>query len=98
MSQDKLTTEIFALERKLSLLVRDHQTLLKEHERVVIENEELKGKLKERDEQLSSFRNQIKINKIAGNIDSNEESSEELKLKIDEYIKEIDKCIVHLSS
>lgn len=98
MSQDKLTTEIFALERKLNMLVSDHQSLQKEHAKVVEENEQLKTRLKDREQQVSSFREQININQIAGNLESEEESSEELKLKIDEYIKEIDKCIVHLSS
>ena len=98
MSQDKLITEVQTLERKLAMLVSEHQSLKKEHAKVLQENKQLKDQLHDRDEQVSSFRNQIKINKIADNIDSNEESTEELKLKIDEYIKEIDKCIVHLSS
>ncbi|MEL6534384.1 MAG: hypothetical protein AAFQ98_03175 [Bacteroidota bacterium] len=98
MSQDKLTTEVHALERKLALLVNDHQALKKEHAKALEENEQLKNRLQDREEQVSSFRNQIKINKIAGNIESDEESNEELKQKIDEYIKEIDKCILHLSS
>lgn len=98
MSQDKLTTEILALERRLAMLVKDHQSLQKDHARVVDENTQLKTQLKDREAQVSDFRDQISIHKIAGNIETNEESGEELKLKINEYIKEIDKCIVHLSS
>ena len=46
---------------------------------------------------LSSFQDQIKMNKIANNLAVNEEDSAQLKAQIDGYIREIDKCIAHLA-
>ena len=62
-----------------------------------VENQELKSNLRGRDEQLVNFRNQIKITKIVDNINPEDGSVSELKKKVDEYIREIDKCIAHLS-
>ena len=62
-----------------------------------VENQELKSNLRGRDEQLLNFRNQIKITKIVDNINPEDGSVSELKKKVDEYIREIDKCIAHLS-
>lgn len=97
MKQDQITSEILTLERKLSLLVGEHQKLKKAYEQSQAENMELRKLVKDKDDQLGDFRNELKINKIAGNINVAGESTEELKLKIDDYIKEIDKCILHLS-
>ncbi len=53
--------------------------------------------LRKRDEQLSNFKNQIKITKIVDYINPEDESISELKRKVEEYIREIDKCIAHVS-
>ena len=43
------------------------------------------------------FKNQDKIAKIVSSISAGDKSTTELKLKINEYIKEIEKCIAYLS-
>ncbi len=55
----------------------------------------LKADMKKRDDQLSHFKNQIKITKIVDHINPEDGSVSELKRKVDEYIREIDKCIAH---
>lgn len=99
MNQDKLTTELQSLERKILLLVKEHKSLKEENQFLKNENRQVKGVLHEKEEQINSFKNQIKITKIVNSIavDKDQESAAELKLKINEYIKEIDKCIAHLS-
>jgi hypothetical protein len=64
---------------------------------IKLENHELRTDLRKRDEQLSNFKNQIKITKIVDYINPEDESISELKRKVDEYIREIDKCIAHVS-
>ncbi|HNP18075.1 MAG TPA: hypothetical protein PKL31_06555 [Fulvivirga sp.] len=97
MSQDLLKSNLLTLERKLTLLLDKHKSIKEEVGLLKEENNELKQVLKQKAEQLSSFQNQIKISKIVGEIDSDGKDATELKRKIDDYIKEIDKCIVHLS-
>ncbi len=97
MDQELLKANLSGLERKLLILVNEHKTLQDEVKTLKTENAALKSALKSRDEQLSGFHNQLKITKIADNLYPEDGSVSELKKKVDEYIREIDKCIAHLS-
>jgi chromosome segregation ATPase len=97
MDQELLKTNLNGLERKLLVLVNEHKSLKEELKALKNENQELKSAIKTRDEQISSFHNQLKITKIVDNLHPEDGSVSELKKKVDEYIREIDKCIAHLS-
>lgn len=97
MDQDLLKSSLNGLERKILVLLNDHKTLKDEIRSLKLENHELRTDLRKRDEQLSNFKNQIKITKIVDNINPDTEGVAELKRKVDEYIREIDKCIAHVS-
>lgn len=99
MNQDKLSSELQALERKIHLLVKEHKSIKEENNFLKRENLEIKQVLHEKEDQINSFQNQIKISKIVDSIavENDQEGAAELKIKINEYIKEIDKCIAHLS-
>jgi len=97
MDQEILKTNLHGLERKILVLLNDHKSLKDEIRSLKLENHELKSSVRARDEQISNFKNQIKITKIVDYIDPEDGSNSELKKKVDEYIREIDKCIAHLS-
>jgi chromosome segregation ATPase len=97
MEQDILKTNLNGLERKILVLINEHKSLKEEIKTLKTENQELKSNLKGRDEQLYNFKNQIKISKIVDNISPEDGSVSELKKKVDDYIREIDKCIAYLS-
>ena len=97
MNSDLLKSNLSSLERKIKLLIGDYRSLKLEVDQLKMENKELKSLIKAKEDQVSSFQNQIKISKIVNEIDTGEENTSELKRKIDDYIKEIDKCIAHLS-
>ncbi|MEM9391604.1 MAG: hypothetical protein AAGA02_14095 [Bacteroidota bacterium] len=97
MNKDLLKSQLGTLERKLNLLLNEFSSVRKERAQLRAENEELRALIKSRDEQISGFQNKIKISKIVEGIDTEGEDSSELKKKIDVYIKEIDRCIAHLS-
>jgi regulator of replication initiation timing len=97
MDQEALKTSLNGLERKILVLLNEHKALKEELKGLKLENHELRTDLKKRDDQLSHFKNQIKITKIADHINPEDGSVSELKRKVDEYIREIDKCIAHLS-
>ena len=97
MDQETLKSNLNGLERKILVLVNEHKTVKDEVRGLKLENSELKTDLKKRDEQLHNFKNQIKITKIVDQINPEDGSVSELKRKVDEYIREIDKCIAHLS-
>jgi regulator of replication initiation timing len=97
MDQEALKTNLSGLERKILVLLNEHKNVKEEMRGLKLENYELKTDLKKRDEQLHNFKNQIKITKIVDHINPEDGSASELKRKVDEYIREIDKCIAHLS-
>lgn len=97
MDQELLKTNLSGLERKILVLINEHKALKEEVRTLKLENHDLKSSLRGRDDQLSNFKNQIKITKIVDNINPDDGSVSELKKKVDEYIREIDKCIAHLS-
>jgi chromosome segregation ATPase len=97
MNQELLKTNLNGLERKILVLVNEHKKLKDEIRTLKTENQELRGGIHSRDEQLANFKNQIKISKIVDNINPGDGSVSELKKKVDDYILEIDKCIAFLS-
>lgn len=96
MSQDRLKGQLSSLERKLKLLITAYKGATEEIQKLRGENAQLKGLLKSKEDQLLNFQNQIKIGKIVDSIDVGGDSSD-LKERIDEYIREIDKCVEHLN-
>jgi predicted nucleic acid-binding Zn-ribbon protein len=96
MDQELLKNNLNGLERKILVLLNEHKSLKEELRSLKLENHELKASLKARDEQMVNFKNQIKITKIVDNLNPEDGSVSELKRKVDEYIREIDKCIAHL--
>lgn len=94
-------SSINSLEDNLKKLLENYHEL--KVEVLALENgkQALEKEIEVLNEKLKSFQNQDKITKIVQSVaDDGErpkESVTELKLKINEYIKEIDKCILHLS-
>jgi len=97
MDQELLKTNLNGLERKILVLVNEHKNLKEEVKTLKKENQEQKAALRIRDEQISGFHNQLKITRIVDSLSPEDGSVSELKKKVDDYIREIDKCIAHLS-
>jgi chromosome segregation ATPase len=97
MDQELLKTNLNGLERKILVLVNEHKNLKEEVKALKKENQELKAAIRVRDEQISGFHNQLKITKIVDSLSPEDGRVSELKKKVDDYIREIDKCIAHLS-
>ena len=97
MNREKLNLSLSNLERKVKFLLNSHKDLKQELSIAKSENQELKDIIRKKDEQIIDFQNKYKISKIVRNIRGGEEDASELKNQINEYIREIDKCILHLS-
>ncbi|MBD8491176.1 hypothetical protein IFO69_20655 [Echinicola sp. CAU 1574] len=76
----------------------------KKIEQLELENQSLRDQLggmrleiQEKEVSLEHFKNQIKISKIVNNIPVENLESAELRNRINNYIKEIDKIITYLS-
>ncbi|MDQ2658129.1 MAG: hypothetical protein M3Y60_11975 [Bacteroidota bacterium] len=98
MDQEVLKTNLSGLERKLLVLVNEYKNLKEDIKTLKNENQDLRTAIKVRDEQITGFHNQLKITKLVDNLHPEDGSVSELRKKVDEYIREIDKCIAHLST
>ena len=97
MNREKLNLSLSNLERKVKFLLSNYKDLKQELNVAKSENQELKEIIRKRDDQIIDFQNKYKISKIVRNIRDGEDDASELKNQINEYIREIDKCIMHLS-
>lgn len=98
MSDNPLRSELSHLERKLVLLISEHQKMREEIKLLKKENDDLKAQVEKSGEQIDSFQNQDKISKIVnGMVVSSNYSAAELSDMLNEYIVEVDKCIAQLS-
>lgn len=98
MEKDQLINELTLLERKIKLFMNEHQTVQEKLRILMAENSNLKTTLKRKEQLIDDFQNQNKISTIVDNIAAGGEDAAELKQYINEYIREIDKCIAQLSA
>jgi chromosome segregation ATPase len=96
MNNEKLNANLGNLERKMKLLLAEYSALREESASLKAENQQLKETIINKDEQLKDFQNKYKITKIAGNIRTGDADTSEIKNLLNEYISEIDRCIIHL--
>jgi regulator of replication initiation timing len=97
MSNEEILSKLKQVEGKLQQLIIEHSSLKKELKASIEENNALKDSVERQNQDLKNFQNQDKISKIVSSMAEDTQKNTELKLKINEYIKEIDKCIAHLS-
>ena len=97
MKRDRLNNELQALERKIRLLMTQYSQEKKSSNDLKNQNVELKSLLNSKEQQIQDFQNKIKISTIVDSISVGDSEAPEVKNKIDDYIKEIDKCINQLS-
>ncbi|MFD2248337.1 hypothetical protein [Pontibacter ruber] len=96
MAKEKQLQQLQSIEDKLRKLLTRYADV---QQRLTVAQEEIKlleAQLEEKDQQIKNFQNQENIVKIVDTIAGNTANSTELKLKLNEYIREIDKCIAYL--
>ena len=97
MKRDRLNNELQSLERKVRMLMAQYSQEQKSNQDLKNKNEEMKNLLNSKEQQIQDFQNKIKISTIVDSISVGDSEATEVKSKIDDYIKEIDKCINQLS-
>jgi predicted nucleic acid-binding Zn-ribbon protein len=96
MSREALIREISSLERKVTLLLAEHDKVKEQLNHKEQENVKLRGTINAYQSELSSFQNRYNVSKLVGNSVTGKEEAEALRKMLDTYIQEIDKCIAHL--
>lgn len=94
---EDIESKISAIETKVGKLLDRQQSLLSKNNYLSQENEDLKALVSKQKDMVSELENKIKMLKIAKNLEQSELGNTEVKRKITEFIKEIDKCIALLN-
>ena len=95
---DEYRAKIEQIIKRTERLVSQHDKLKQELADVQQENLKLKEQLKEQDEKVSELGHQLSVVKVAKQLSATtEDEKAELKKKINEFIREIDKCVALLN-
>lgn len=92
-----LSIRLANLKLKTEELTSKHHQVIEERNALKLEINELKSIIELQKNTIKDLEEQNKIAKIASSISDDDINSRELKLKINEYIREIDKCIAMLN-
>ena len=88
--------QLRSVEANISKLIARYQGLQRELANAQAEIKRLEAALGEKEQEIKNFQNRDNITKIVNTIAADAANATELKLKINEYIREIDKCIAYL--
>ena len=93
-----LNNLISNIEKKLSNLLSSYENLKDKNLKLEDENNKLISKIEDNSQIINSLDDKIKIMSISKSVDVSKNDIKQTKLKINEYIREIDKCIAQLNN
>ena len=86
------------IEKKVNKLIQLYQSAQKEKEETLTENNQLISDLSDKDKTINSLEEKIKLLRITKSVSAqDDERNKESRQKINEYVREIDKCIALLN-
>ncbi|MHA7100280.1 hypothetical protein [Roseivirga pacifica] len=97
MSQASIESKLQDLQKNLQKLITTYTAQTALVDQLKSDNQNLKAEVEELRAKVTDFQNQDKMAKLVKNTSVEKEESIELKHRLNEYIKEIDRCIAHLS-
>ena len=97
MASTQQLAQLDRLERQVTTLVAAYQQLREELADAQTTIQQLRADVRDRERELKDFQNQENITKLVNTIAAGEAANvNELKLRLNEYIREIDKCLAYL--
>lgn len=95
MSLNKIISNI---EIKLNNLLSSHNKLKEINESLNAQKANLISDIEIKNKEIDALKDKIKIMSISKSVDASKGDIRQTKLKINEYIREIDKCIAQLNN
>lgn len=90
-----LSNLVSSLKKKTEKLIEKHQSILLKNNTLSAEVLKLKEELAQKNQQMEALENKLVLLKMAKGVEN--ESTKDVKLKINEMVREIDKCIAKIS-
>jgi hypothetical protein len=81
------------IEVKLGKLIAKYQQVKQEKLILQQENEDFVASLKLKEIEILNLQEKVKLMNISKSVDASKQEVKETRLKINEYVREIDKCI-----
>jgi len=85
------------IEFKLGKLIEKYQQVMQQNLMLQTENEDFVASLKLKQKEIFDLQEKVKLMNISKSVDTSKNEVKETKLKINEYVREIDKCIALLN-
>jgi len=86
-------TVLNSIKEKVHLLMSNNSSLKEQNIQLETKVSELKNTLEEQNAEIENFNEKVKMLKMAKSLGGDSEKNTEMKLKINELVREIDKCI-----
>ena len=93
-----LNNLISGIEIKLNNLLSSYKKVKSINSNLKEENANLFSEIEQKNIEINSLKDKIKIISISKSVDASKGDIRQTKLKINEYIREIDKCITQLNN
>ena len=93
-----LNNLISNIESKLNNLISSYQKVKSNNLNLKQENTSLLSEIDKKNNEINILKDRIKIMSISKSVDASKGDIRQTKLKINEYIREIDKCIAQLNN
>jgi len=90
---NQLSDRVGSIQEKVGRIIRLHEDAKSQNRKLQQEKAELVQMLEDRKRELESLQEKNKTIKLAKSLLDTNEDSHEVKLKINEMVREIDKCI-----
>ncbi len=92
-----MKTIINSIEVKVAKLIEKSNQLRLEKSELQKNNDNLNAKLQQQEEKIVELHEKIKLMNISKSVDTDKHDLKATRLKINEYVREIDKCIALLN-
>ncbi len=89
---------IDSIEIKTRRLIDKYNQLKIENTNLLKKNNDLQLVLDEKNNKILDLQNKVKLMNITKNVDRDQDEIKSTRLKINEYVREIDKCIALLNN
>lgn len=89
---------INSIEIKMNKLIDKYNQLKIENTNLLKNNNDLQLVLDEKNNKILDLQNKVKLMNITRNVDRDKDEIRSTRLKINEYVREIDKCIALLNN
>ena len=93
-----LNNLISGIEIKLNNLLSSYKKVKSINSKIKEENINLLSEIEQKNIEINTLKDKIKIISISKSVDASKGDIRQTKLKINEYIREIDKCIAQLNN